>query len=236
MAYQVALLNFEGPLDLLLQLVERARLSAAELSMADLTEQYLEYIQSLTTLDAAETSRFAELAARLLYIKSLSLFPNTDNITENEEIMSLQEQLEAYGTYQESAAALAKLFGGSRHSWSRSRRTQPGESATPPNLTVEALRRAFAATLKAVPARLPATSPQEVSLAEMSQRLTTACNRRSALDLQDFFSKLASRQEIVVAFLAALDLWRRGRIILTQPGQFSIIQITHVHASTYPSA
>jgi segregation and condensation protein A len=237
MAYQVALLNFEGPLDLLLQLVERARLSASELSLATLTEQYLEHMTALASIDADETSRFADLAARLLYIKSRALLPTADQDEEDTEVAELREQLETYGAYRDAAAVLAQLLARNQRGWSRTQRSQPTAGpAMPPNLSLQALQRAFASAVAKTPPPTPGLPPATVTLEEMTERLLQRSSRRqdgAAATLQAFFAQLPSRAEITVAFLAALELWRRGQLRLTQAGQFSIIQIDY--ATTHPS-
>lgn len=229
MAYQVALLNFEGPLDLLLQLVEQARLSPATVSLGELTEQYLEHLTA-AKLDPGEASGFSAVAAKLLYIKSVGLIPNTDTSEAEEAAEELQQQIEAYGHYREAAAFLAQLWQAPERSWGRPRtQCSAGSPNLPPNVTLSALQKAFA-TATASHQATHTVAPEVISIKEMMLQLAT----EAPSSLNDFFGRLGSRLEIVVAFLAALELWRAGRLQLTQTQQFSIIGIDH--ANPHPPA
>ncbi len=225
MTYQVALLNFEGPLDLLLQLVERSDLPASELSLADLTDQYLTYSGALKTLDPGEAVGFTGLASRLLYLKSLALLPAPDEPVE--EVIELEAQLAAYRHYRQAATTLATALMEGGRSWGRAVAAQPQQPAPARNLTPAALYEALTAAHAklATPARHTVGAPT-VSLTEMTRRLEVAGGKQAAT-LQDFFERLESRVEVVVAFLAALELWRMGRLRLTQDGQFTLIHVAY---------
>jgi segregation and condensation protein A len=223
-AYQVALLNFEGPLDLLLQLVERSDLPASELSLAELTEQYLSYSSALTTLDAAQAAGFTALASKLLYLKSSALLPEPDELAE--EVIELQQQLAAYGRYREAAGLLAAALADDGRSWNRQAATRPQQPAQSPNLTPPALRQALTEALARASASARHSVPvPAISLADMTPRLAQAGGGTPSL--QSFFEQLESRIEVIVAFLAALELWRTERLRLVQDGQFKVIRVAY---------
>jgi len=220
MSYQVNVLDFEGPLDLLLQLVEQARLSASDVSLAAVTEQYIGHINQLPQLDAAETSRFSVVAAKLLYIKSAGLLPDGEDL---EETAELEQQLAAYGSYRQAAAVLSELLRTPRQSWSRPSTLTDLSRIGTPGLTTDQLRKALQEALDRQTPPVHAAPRPTISLQTMIKRLQAA----SGTSLQAFFGQLESRQEIVVAFLAALELWRRGQLQLIQKQQFSIIQVDY---------
>ena len=223
MTYQVALLNFEGPLDLLLQLVERADLPASELSLTDLTEQYLRYSGALAALDPVEAVGFTGLASKLLYLKSLALLPVAEEPAE--EVAELQAQLAAYKHYRSAATTLAAALAGGRRSWGRAVAAQPRQSAPPPNAAPAALLQALVAVqAKAATPNHHRVARPTISLAEMTGRLQQAA-AGGAATLQGFFEHLEDRVEVVVAFLAALELWRSGALQLAQDGQFKVIRL-----------
>jgi len=109
-AYQVATPVYEGPLDLLLQLIERAELDITKLALAQVTEQYLEYMRRLPDRAAEEVSAFLVIAARLLQIKSEALLPRPPARESGEEDPgeALARQLLAYKRYKEIADILAQ--------------------------------------------------------------------------------------------------------------------------------
>src|SRR4030043_2479111 len=106
--YTIATPVYEGPLDLLLQLIERAELDITKLSLAKITDQYLEYIHQLTDLEADDVSAFLVIAAKLLQIKSEALLPRPPEREPGEEDLgeALAKQLIAYKRYREIAALL----------------------------------------------------------------------------------------------------------------------------------
>jgi segregation and condensation protein A len=233
--YLVALLNFEGPLDLLLQLVERAELATTELSLSDLTDQYLMYIDDLPELNPVETSRFANVAAKLLYIKSLSLLPGVTSQEAAEETAELQRQLADYSAHQAAAERLTVLLEHSGSSWGRSAPpTDTTDAEAPTTVSVLQLQRAYQQALVRTEAT-PHTMPKsQLSLPEAIQKLTARLKQRSQLRLEDLFQDTRTTPEVVVTFLAALELWKQGQIKLTQRAQFSMIEVDY--AATSPSA
>ena len=234
MGYQVALLNFEGPLDLLLQLVERSEMAATELSLRDVTEQYLAHIEALDSLDPGEASRFTNLAAKLLYIKSLHLLPGPVSEEAAEETAELQRQLSEYRTYQEAAQRLSNLLTAPPRAWSRSQASTPMEAAPPTNLGANQLRAAYIQALaRAKPQQHQVGQPQ-LSLKTAIAELRTRISQGEVTHLDDLFSQAKTQAEVVVTFLAALELWRQGTIQLTQAAQFSIIEVDY--AATHSPA
>ena len=84
-SYQVKLSNFEGPLDLLLHLIKVSKLDIHEIHLAEITEQYLDYMQELETLDMEKAADFIQVAATLIEIKSKSVLPRDEEENEDEE-------------------------------------------------------------------------------------------------------------------------------------------------------
>src|SRR5512139_2430781 len=99
--YTIATPVYEGPLDLLLHLIERAELDITRLSLANVTDQYLAYLQSLQETDAEEVSAFLVIAARLIQIKSEMLLPRPINPEKGEEDLgeALARQLRIYKSF-----------------------------------------------------------------------------------------------------------------------------------------
>jgi len=109
--YQVATPVYQGPLDLLLQLIERAELDITKLSLAQVTDQYLDYLQNLVEFTAEEVSAFLVIAARLIQIKSEMLLPRSPSMDAGEEDPGemLARQLLLYRQFKRVAKSLDAL-------------------------------------------------------------------------------------------------------------------------------
>ena len=111
-SYKVKLSSFEGPFSLLLSLIEDRKLHINDISLSQVTEDYLSYVNTLESKDPREVSSFIFVAATLILIKSKSLLPNL-TLTEEEEgdIKNLEERLRLYELYTRLGGGLKKLFG-----------------------------------------------------------------------------------------------------------------------------
>ena len=107
------LARFEGPLDLLLHLVSKAKIDLQDIFVSEITEQYLSYMEEIKELDMDRASEFLNMAATLLYIKSRSLLPARREETEDENFVDpeteLIERLRAYKLYKEASERLARM-------------------------------------------------------------------------------------------------------------------------------
>ncbi|HSH31653.1 MAG TPA: segregation/condensation protein A [Candidatus Saccharimonadales bacterium] len=235
MTYHIALLNFEGPLDLLLQLIERSQLQITEISLAGVTEQYLAYIGQINDLHPAELNRFIELASKLIYIKSLALLPAATGPADEAELTELAEQLAEYRQYQKATAYLKSLLAQGKRSWSRPPQAtmQSTEATTwlpaPPNLELELLQQAFAAALAKLPPAQPNTTlSRKVSLEEMTKRIRQVMRSGRQSHLSQLVEVAADRMEALVLFLALLELVKSGQLQVSQDNQFDDIRLLPV--------
>lgn len=228
--HTVAVGEFEGPLGLLLELVERNRLEVTGISVAQITESYLERIRALGDRPPEEISEFLGLGARLLYIKSLALLPAESQTEQGEEISRLSLELEEYRRMQTAARELSKRSSVAE-SWHRgaTERLEPHE-LPPPKIDLEQLADAFSrALLRSEPARAVGVIREHVSLEEMTTRLKEQL-KHSTFDLRDFLASCRDHAEIIVAFLALLEQIRAGSVRVTQDGQFAPIIVENVRA------
>jgi segregation and condensation protein A len=224
MTHTVAVRNFEGPLALLLELVERNQLPVTDISVAAITTQYLERIHALKDQDPSHVSEFLQLGARLLYIKSLALLPRESAAEQAQELAQLNLELDEYRRYQAAARTLGRLS--QERSWSRPVVSRLPASQLPlPELDIRQLTAAFERTLQQLePAREQAVIAPHLSQQEMASRLKTRL-RQGGFELQELLRELRGRLEIVVTFLALLELMRAGTARLTQDGQFAPISV-----------
>jgi len=222
---------YEGPLDLLLQLIERSELDITKLSLAVVTDQYLAYMHQLSDLAADEVSAFLVIAAKLLQIKSEALLPRPPEREPGEEDPgeALAKQLIAYKRYREIAAILMQRDEDGLKTYLR--------LAPPPKLegnvdlsgvTIEDLTLAaqdifanlnLADTLKNV---VPIS---RVTIREKIYLITDALRQHPSVPFRSLISKNHSRLEIVVTFLAMLELIKRHLVRVSQKGLFGDISL-----------
>jgi segregation and condensation protein A len=224
MAHKVVVEEFEGPLGLLLELVERGQLEVTAIAVAEVTSQYLERTSQMSHLTPDELGEFLQLGSRLVYIKSLALLPRSDGPEQLEELQQLNLELAEYRRYQRAARELAKRSG--QRTWHRPAISKLSLAELPlPELDIASLAQVFAEALRrAQPARPTATLKRHLSQAEVVARLTSLLGRGSVL-LEEALSEATDRLEIIVLFTAVLELIRTGVIRVVQPAQFEPIRM-----------
>ena len=221
-SHTVTTAEFEGPLALLLELVERQKLEVTEISIAAITAGYLQHVRTLSAQSPEQLSEFLQLGARLLYVKSLALLPREAGQNQTEELHQLNLELEEYRRYQQAARELGRLSG--RSSWQRQAvsRLEPHELPLP-DISLTRLAEAFQMALR----RSEPTRPQSILRAHISQDgVMKALRRRLAkgsIELQTILDNAKDRLEIVVTFLAVLELIKLAELRVIQSGQFGAI-------------
>ncbi len=218
---------FHGPLEALLDLIDARKLSITEVSLADVTDSYLAYIEKLPEMPLGETAQFILVASTLLLIKSRTLLPTlTLTEEERESVDELERRLARYAIVRRAARALRKQWGTAPYHFPKR-----APIRTPIFNPAEATIAAAAAMLKRLIALLPKTETLvEAAIApilaledvimHLKSRLATAFKTR--------FSELTmtkDRHEVIVYFLAMLELVRSGSASVTQDKLFDDITI-----------
>jgi segregation and condensation protein A len=230
--YQVKLEVFEGPLDLLLQLIEKRELDITKVSLAEVTDQYLGYISLLHELEAAALADFLVIAAKLLLIKSQMLLPQPPPLEEEEEDIGdeLVRQLIEYKRFKEAAQELRQREEMGLRAYVRVAlppRLEPTldlEGITLDDL-LEAVQQAMAVTPVA-PSVSNMVTPITVTIADKISQIEAALHRRSRVSFNRLLARAVSRVEVIVAFLAVLELIKRQRVDVQQERAFGEIIIT----------
>lgn len=229
--YEIKLEKFQGPLDLLLQLIEQEELDITEVSLAQVTDQYLEYLKAVEELNPEEVADFLVVAAKLLLIKSRVLLPNL-NLGGEDEARDLERQLKIYKEYLEAGRKIDKLWRAGHVAWVREKpvlvKAEPHAFALPPGLVVElieqALRRVVAALEPII--KLPELTLQRaISIQEKITSLKALILEKAHLNWQTFIAKAKDRTEVVVSFLALLELVKQRQLIAEQSALFQDIMI-----------
>lgn len=234
MDYRIHTGQFEGPLDLLLYLVEKAEVDIRDVFMSEITSQFLEYVRQLDVFDMEQASEFIYIAATLIYVKSRSFFPREINEEDSDEDpeVRLIRQLQEYKLFKQISSRMREL-----NLDAELMRTKPPEEfAVPPpeiilrNTNADSL---FAAMLRALDKQ---DSPRKLEQVHeiVADRFTVrscAGKIRSELSLgsgQLMFSRLidgAPRMEVIVSFMALLEMFSNGEIRLEQERAFEDIRI-----------
>jgi len=227
----IQLESFEGPLDLLLQLVERRRLPIAELSLVAVADQYLAQVRSMSRVDPDVLSEFLAIGARLLLLKSRSLLPAIEPPipveSEDEDGADLVRRLEAYRAFRQVAEALGQLDALGPSSFSGGAR--PSDSV-PEAAALHAIAPSLLASLyeaierrRAPPPVETDTSVPRASVADRIDLLRTRLTHAGHIAWTEICGDTVD--EIVVTLLAVLELVRRGETEIVQPDLFGPITL-----------
>lgn len=216
----------------MLQLIEKRELDITKVSLAQVTDQYLEYISLLHELEAAALADFLVIAAKLLLIKSQMLLPQPPPIEEEEEDVGdeLVRQLIEYKKFKEAAQELRLREEMGLRAYvrvappPRLERTLDLEGITLDDL-LEAVQQALAITPLA-PSISNMVAPITVTIADKISQIEEALRRRGRVSFNQLLARAASRVEIIVAFLAVLELIKRQRVDVQQERVFGEIIIT----------
>ena len=233
--YVVHLPIFEGPLDLLLHLIEKRQMEITTISLMAVTDQYLAYLHQWEAekLPLANMAAFVSIAARLLFIKSQSLLPHNNKEEANDEgenavtmAEELQRHLVEYKMAKEIATILRQREEAGMQTHGRSGLLAGIEAQltwTPPtlvNMEVQSLTRAFQRLLE-LQARDEEndTSLMPIARVRVSERIEEIMSRlqeQPELPLAEVIANERSRLVIIVTFLAVLELWKWQRINVRQ--------------------
>jgi segregation and condensation protein A len=224
--------QFNGPLDLLLKLIEKEELDITQISLARITDQYIEYIRKSGRIRAEEMADFLVIAARLLLIKSKALFPYLMPEEEG-EIEELERQLKMYKEYVDAMKKVEKMIGRKKFMFARefSRKailSTLNYFSPPRNLKSGDLEMAFRDILgriKAAPQLEESLIELSISIEEKIEAIQNFIKNAEKFNFKKVLSDAATRTEIIVSFLALLELIKQRTIDCTQDSLFGEIEI-----------
>ena len=230
-SYEVHTSVYEGPLDLLLHLIERAELDITRLSLANVTDQYLAYLQSLQETDAEEVSAFLVIAARLIQIKSEMLLPRPIIREEGQEDLgeALARQLRIYKTFKTVGIWLANRESSGYKSYLRLAQPPHIESNLDlSGITLNDLIDSIYSVLVQQDLRTELStvvSAPKVTIREKISHITRILHESRHSSFRFFLPDQPSRLDIVVTFLAMLELIKRAAISVRQDLLFGDIEV-----------
>jgi segregation and condensation protein A len=230
--YRVHLDVFEGPLDLLLHLIEKQELEITKVSLAAVTDQYLEYIQRLERTTAEDLVEFLVVAAKLLLIKSRALLPvpPREEAEEEEDLgEELAEQLREYKRFKELAHQLGEMEAEGLRAYLRVAPTPRLERELDlTGISLDDLLAAVQEALSLQPEPSPAAqvvTPLLVTVAEKVEDIAALLREQSSFSFHRMLRRARSRAEIIVTFLALLEVMKAGRARVRQEQLFGEILV-----------
>ena len=241
-AFSVHLENFDGPFDLLLQLISRHKMDITEISLSIVTDEFITFIRGLELsgegwrLDQA--TEFLVVAATLLDLKAARLLPSGE--VDDEEDLALLEardilfaRLLQYRAFKEIAATFAERIALADKSFARVVALEPALSALLPEVLIGVGASRFAAIAERVltPKTIPVVNIEHlhlplVSVTEESKRVVEALRRSTSLSFRNLIADADSTLVIVARFLALLDLYRQGVLRFNQVIALGELQIS----------
>jgi segregation and condensation protein A len=243
MAYQVSTEVFQGPFDLLLSLVSRQKVDVADVPIARIADAYLQEVERMADLDLDVASDFLLLAATLLQIKAASLLPR-EEITLSEEFEELSPEeardllvarLLAYKQYKNVAAELAARAAAVERMHPRNAALEERFLTLMPDYLEGLTLRTLAVTCAELMSRREVflleaehVAARPISLELHIDRVNDAISMLGRTRFSELVASDATSEEIVVTFLAILELYKRGRVDLVQDLIFGDIEVVDV--------
>ena len=235
MAYTVSLKQFDGPLDLLLTLIGKARIDIQEIFVSEITEQYLAYMAGVDELDMESASEFLQMAATLVEIKSRAMLPKPPRVEDEEGLTpeeALVRQLTEYKRFKEASREMQRLESEAREILTK----LPEEFPLPPQeveltgLTLEKLTRAFARVLKRLEESRSGSGPQRhirrdaYTVGQCMARISRMV-RKGRCAFTTLFEDAADRDEVITMFMAMLEMVKHSRLRISQESIYGEIYL-----------
>jgi segregation and condensation protein A len=227
-SYRVKLEIFEGPLDLLLYLIKKDEIDIYDIPIARITEQYLAYLDLMQELDIAVAGDFLVMASTLIYIKSKTLLPPEPKIDGEEDLGDdpRAELVERLLEYQKFKSAAQMLYSrGEIESACYTRGPLETDSNNPEvSTTLFDLLRVFREVLKRAEAEIEMEiARDEMTIAEKLAQIHAMLEELERINVRELFEMSRSKRELIITFLALLELVKEWKIYLTQIEPFGDI-------------
>jgi len=222
--------QFAGPLHLLLELIEKQKLDITSVSLVDVADDYLEYVESKEQVDLANLSEFLLIASQLILLKSKALLPLFEfTKEEEEEIENLEERLKEYQKFKRSSEELGKILADKNYCFSKDEEKIQRISFVCEKVNPEDLHKIFISTLQNLPTKEELTKKfieEVVSIEEKITELKNSLEGRMKVAFHEMIEQSADKIEIVVTFLAMLEMVKQRLVSVKQSELFGDISIT----------
>lgn len=240
MTYHVRLKLFEGPLDLLLHLIRRDKINIYDIPISHITREYLAYLEIMQEFELEVAGEFFVMAATLMRIKSQMLLPRHEGLEEEEPDPrdELVRNLVAYRTFKEAAQQLAAKEEERRRVYTRPPGTLPedetGAEEPPPDVSIFDLLEALQTVLKNMKGKaVYRIIPEAVTVEQKIETIRSAVSSRGEVLFTELFAGEFTRIEIIVTFLAILEMIKGGELGARQLSQGTDIWLYRPAARAY---
>jgi len=230
MGFEIQTEHFKGPFDLLLELIEKRKLHINEVSLAKVTDDFIAYVEKQENFPMSESASFILVAATLILIKSKSLLPTLElSQEEQSDIHSLETRLAVYKIIKEAGVGLKSRFG-EIVLFAPAERNFIETVFSPGSLSRESILGGMQKVIASIPKieKLPKVVVQKViSLETMIERLSERMQHSLKMSFKDFSggATKAEKVNVIVSFLAMLELVKRGIIQVEQRSNFDDIEM-----------
>jgi segregation and condensation protein A len=232
--YKINIPMYEGPLDLLLDLIKKQEMNIHDIQIAKITSQYLEYLHQLEKMDVDVSAEFIYMAATLIYIKSKMLLP-PDPMAGPEDVggdprAELVQRLVEHEKFKNAAQLLYQKQQIEEHVWSKPDKSLYNDAGTESDLVVSLvdLVKVFQQVLdrRKEVSRIE-LQHEQFTVAQMVAQLRAQilASETSTVNLIEFFEACPSRHAMIVAFLAVLEMVKLQAVALAQEAQFGDIVV-----------
>jgi segregation and condensation protein A len=224
--YQIQVEKFQGPLDLLLQLIEREELDITEVSLTKVCDQYIAHLEKLPEMPPEELADFLVVAAKLLFIKSRNLLPLLV-WGEEEEGGDLEARLRMYKEYVEATKKVNAILLERNHTFVREKPPISALGFAPPkDLTTARMAELFRDVLRRL---IPIVKPPEaliektISIHDKIRHIHEMLQKHERVSFHRILEGAENRSEIIVSFLALLELVKQRHVVAKQSDHFGEI-------------
>ena len=229
--YKIRLESFEGPIALLMHVIEKNQVDIYDIPIAEVTEQYLGYIRAMEEFNIDIASEFLVMAATLLQIKSRMLLPKPPLAEEAEEAVDprqeLVERLLEYRRYKQASGVLGEMLRQREKMFCRTPQDFGTKIILPEGLKLDDLIEAFAAVWESAVDDFAFIAREEISVQDKMQDILFLLRKNDGkMEFAHTFIRSGSRTEMVTAFLALLELIRLKRVVIRQDRSFGPIYLS----------
>lgn len=224
----IQLEKFQGPLDLLLQLIESEELPLSEIALSEVTDQFVQYLHSLEEENPTELADFLVVATKLLYLKSRLLLPYLYPPDE-EDGPTLAEQLKLYKQYVEASKQIIVLWNRGEMAYGRLEPPVKMEGFFLPSnagsTNLEKTLRQLLKRLKPLDPLPQVAIDRTLSVKQRIENIYTALRELKKLTFRSLLDESSSRSEVIVTFLAILELVKTQRVHIDQKICFEEVEV-----------
>ena len=231
----IKLQQFNGPLDLLVQMIDEEKLDITEVSLANIADQFIDYIKNKADIDPEEMADFLVVAARLLLIKSKTLLPYLIRGEEEEEIHNFEKQLKIYKDFLEASQKIESMLAERNFMFGREFNknllTDEAVFYPPQNVNQKVLRQVFeemAARLKQAEQLEEDSIIKAISIEEKMSKIQLLLRKLNSFDFKGLLDRQATKIDVIVSFLAMLELIKQRAVIVEQKELFMDIPILKI--------